>query len=366
MDSRERVFLSLDHKEPDRVPTDCWISTGTKRKIRAVRGESYDDFLNAMDIDLRYIDGPAYVGPPLTPPPEASDVDIFGVPRNSVDIRMSGRDGEHSETYKEVVRHPLQSARSVDEILDYEGWPSPDWFDFGGIEEQCERIRGRGRVAVFMGDRLVRLAQLKPAMYLRGFEQIFIDMAVDSEMSQVLFDRIQLFYMEYGRRILEAAGGKLDILCTGDDFGSQTGLLVSPDLWREQLKEGFSEYVRLGKSFGVRVMHHSCGSVYPLIPDLIDCGLDILQSLQPEAAEMDPKRLKQEFGGDLSFQGGISIQEVRPRKSPHEVREHVKKVMKALAPGGGYIACTSHNIQADTPQENIDALFQAYRDFGVY
>jgi uroporphyrinogen decarboxylase len=203
-------------------------------------------------------------------------------------------------------------------------------------------------------------------MYLRGYAQILIDLIENPEIAKAIFSRISSFYLEYGRRILEAGKGNIDILCTGDDFGGQNGTLISPALWSDVLKQGFTEYIRLGKAFDAYIMHHTCGSVYPLIPEMIDCDLDILQSLQPEAANMDPQVLKQEFGNRLAFQGGISIQKVLPHGSATEVKEHVALVFNAMKPGGGYIACTSHNIQADTSLANVAALFEAYHDFGRY
>ncbi|MFC1736800.1 uroporphyrinogen decarboxylase family protein, partial [Candidatus Hydrogenedentota bacterium] len=112
--------------------------------------------------------------------------------------------------------------------------------------------------------------------------------------------------------------------------------------------------------------HHTCGCVVDLIPDFIECGLDILNSLQPDAVGMDYKKIKAEFGDDISFHGAISIQKTMPYGTTDDVRDEVKKRIKALGKDGGLILCTAHNIQVDTPVENIDALFQAYRDFGVY
>jgi uroporphyrinogen decarboxylase len=366
VDSRERVHLALNHERVDRVPVDFWASSGTRRKIEAAAGIPLSAYLDAQDVDLRYIEGPRYIGPPLSPPAGATDIDIWGVPRIAVAVTLNDGTGKFTEVYKEVKDSPLREFTEPEQILAYPYWPSPDWFDYGDIEAQCDRVHSAGRVAVFMGDRLNRLAQLKPAMYLRGTEQILVDLAVNPEIAVAIFGKISSFYLEYGRRILESARGKIDILCTGDDFGSQNGLLISPKMWNQFIRSGFNSYIALGHAHGARVMHHSCGSVYALIPDLIDCGLDILQSLQPEASLMEPERLKQEFGGVLSFQGGISIQKVLPRGKPTEVEEHVKSLFTVMAPGGGYIAGSSHNIQADTPFANIKALFEAYRTFGSY
>jgi uroporphyrinogen decarboxylase len=113
-------------------------------------------------------------------------------------------------------------------------------------------------------------------------------------------------------------------------------------------------------------MYHTCGDVYALIPDFIDCGLDMLQSLQTQATNMDIKRLKQEFGKDLSFQGGMDIQQVLPLGTPDDVRKMVKYAADNAKPGGGYFFGTAHNIQADTDMQNVVALFEAYHEYGVY
>jgi uroporphyrinogen decarboxylase len=217
---------------------------------------------------------------------------------------------------------------------------------------------------VFVGDRLNRIAQFKPAMYVRGIERIFLDLALNPDVAKAIFAQIRGFYLAYAERIFEAAQGALDILLMGDDFGSQNGPLLSPAMWAEFLGDGFAEYAGLARSYGLRVMHHTCGSVRPLIPLMMDRGLDILQSLQPEASDMDPRRLKAEFGDRLAFHGGISIQRTLPFGTPESVRQEVKDRIEAFAPGGGYILCTSHNVQADTPVENVLALMQAYGDYG--
>jgi uroporphyrinogen decarboxylase len=226
--------------------------------------------------------------------------------------------------------------------------------------------RATGRVVVFMGDRLNRCAQLKPAMYLRGVEQILLDLVEEPEMAEEMFRRVADFYLEYARRTLEAAGGDIDIFMTGDDFGMQTALLISPNMWRQYLRPGFKAFVDLGKQYGCKVAHHSCGSIKPIIPDLIDCGLDILNPIQPEAQDMAGADLKRLFGDRLCFHGSISIQRTLPFGTPDQIRAEVQDRFQSLGPSGGFIFCTAHNIQADTPIENVETLFAAYREFGRY
>ena len=362
MDSRERTFLALNHEEPDRVPIDFWASSGFKRKLAATLEVGEQAFLDAHDVDLRYIDGPRYIGPPLREYADGSSNDIWGVRRSPVTVRV----GEGWETYQEVAESPLAGAATVEEIESYGGWPSPDDFDYGEIAAQCEAIREQGRVAVFMGDRLNRLAQLKPAMYLRGVEQILLDLAWSPSLASAIFQRIRRFYNTYAERVFQAAQGKLDLLLMGDDFGMQSGPLVSPKMWVEFLGDGFAEYVRIAHGHGLRVMHHTCGAVRPLIPPMIERGLDVLQSLQPEAAGMAPAAIKSEFGDRLALHGGISIQQTMPYGSPEKVRAEVRERVRALAPGGGYILGTAHNVQADVPVDNVLALLSAYREYGGY
>ena len=362
MNSRERTFLALNFEEPDRVPIDLWMSKGFKHKLESTLNISEEMFLDSHDVDLRYIQGPAYIGPPLQKFADGTEEDIWGVCRKTVAVQTGGG----AETYKEVVESPLASTTTVEEINDYDHWPSPDWFDYSNVEAQCEKIRKQERVVVFMGDRLNRIAQLKPAMYLRGMEEIFVDMSLNADLVKVILFNIRNFYYAYAERIFDAVKGKLDILLMGDDFGSQNGPLLSPSMWVDFLGKGFADYINIAKSYNLCVMHHSCGAVRPLVPFMIERGLDILQSLQPEALGMDPWVLKTEFGHRLTFHGGISIQRTLPFGTPEDVRNEVRDRVKALAPGGGYILCTAHNIQADTPIENVKELLGAYKDYGCY
>jgi len=361
MTGRERALISLQHREPDRVPVDYWATSQTDGKLCEALGlTGRDEILDRFGVDFYYIEGPRYVGPPLERPDEHTETDIWGVPRRLV---VAG-EGSKAQPYRHVVAHPLAEAETVRDVLDYPGWPDPGWFDYSVIPEQCKKAGDR--CVMFMGDRLNRVAQLKPAMYLRGMEQIFVDMVERPEIFRAIVDKIAEFYLEYMRRILEAAGGLIDVFVTGDDFGMQESMLCSPTLWRQLLMPNFAKFIDLAHSYGVKVMHHTCGSVWPIIPDMIACGLDILNPIQPGTKDMEPERLKSEFGDRICFHGGISIQKNLPLGRPDDVREEVRRLMEVMKPGGGFWICTAHNIQADTPVENIVALFEAYHEFGRY
>lgn len=357
MDSRERTLTALKHEEPDRVPLDFWGSAALFNAIKNETGMDKNAFLEWADVDFRYIDGPLYTGPPLPP-----DTDIWGVRRHEVVVEAA----HGTERYAEGDTAPLAKASSAGEIEEYALWPNPDHFDYGVVKPQCLAVQDEGRVVVFMGDRLNRVAQLKPAMYLRGIDNIFMDLALNRDMALTLFRRIRSFYAAYLERILDAAGGLIDIVLTGDDFGQQNGLLISKEMWEEFLSEGFRRYIEIVHAHGALAMHHTCGDVRALAGRMHELGLDVLQSLQPEAMGDALAQLKAEYGGTLSFQGGISVQKTMPWGSPEDVEKEVRERIAALAPGGGYILCTAHNIQADCPVSNVLALVEAHRKHGSY
>lgn len=361
MDSIERFEKCLSHQEPDRVPVDFWATREIKATLRKHFSFSTEEqLLRHLDVDFRYIDGPSYVGPPVKVRPDGSKEDHFGVPRKWVEYG----EGESAGTYSEVTEYPLEKATSVDEIESYSKWPQVEWFDYACMREQSRKARETGKVVVFMGDRLNRCAQLKPGMYVRGVEQILVDTVANPEIARAVFRRIADFYAGYLRRALEAAEGNIDVVFTGDDFGTQDNTFMSVDLWRDLLRAGFKRFIDIGHEFGCKVAHHTCGCVAPLIADMIGCGLDILNPVQPDVAGMDYRKIKQEFGDRITFHGGISIQKAMPYGTPEDVRNEVKDRVEKLAPNGGYIFCTAHNIQTDTSIENIEALFSAYKEFG--
>jgi len=355
MNSRERTFLALKHRPADRIPVDFWATPAVCRNLQHQLGMSMPQFLDHHDVDLRYVEGPRYVGPPLD-----SGTDIWGVSRHAVTAGSAAG----GESYQEVLDPPLKHADSVEAIENYPHWPSPDWFDYSAIEAQCDAARQGGRVVVFMGDRLNRVAQLKPAMYLRGTEEIFVDLAVRPQIARCIIDRIRSFYLAYLEQILHAARGKIDIVLTGDDFGAQNGLLISAAMWRSFIRPGFASYIDLIKAHRALAMHHTCGSVVEIIPEMIECRLDVLQSIQPEAAGMSLKHLKKLYGRKLCFHGGISIQKTMPYGTRDDIRREVRTIADIVRRDAGYVFCTSHNIQADTPVDNVVTLMEAYREFG--
>jgi uroporphyrinogen decarboxylase len=174
--------------------------------------------------------------------------------------------------------------------------------------------------------------------------------------------------MDYYRAFLAEVGDLVDVVMIGDDLAGQNGLLFSPDFYRQHVKPRQKRLVSCIKSLtSAKIWYHTCGACFDLIPDLLDNGIDILNPVQISAEGMDPAVLKREFGKDLIFWGGgIDTQNVLPRGTPAEVREHVRKNVATFKVGGGFVFNSVHNIQADVPAENIAALFDAAYEFGFY
>ncbi len=363
MTPRERALKAINFEEADRVTIDNWMVPEIKKRCMEYWGcENEEELLAFLGVDVRDNYGPSYVGQEFKKFDDNTVADLWGVRRRQV---IYGKGTPHEGIFKEVSWSPLEHMTTVEEMEAYEGWPSPDWWDYSKMKEDCAYWHPQYFV-LNKGDRLDRTAQLKPMMYLRGIQQTFIDLAQNPKIVEFIRDRVVNYFVEYNPKVFEAADGEVDMFMMGDDVGGQRGPLLSPEMWRRYFKDGFRTYVDIAHKYGLKVMYHTCGDVYALIPDFIDCGLDMLQSLQTRATNMDIKRLKQEFGKDLSFQGGMDIQQVLPLGTPDDVREMVKYAADNTKPGGGYFFGTAHNIQADTDMQNVVALFEAYHEYGVY
>ena len=330
MDSLERFqcLITRQNNKLDRIPLDYWATKEIDQRLcNFYNCHDKASLLDKLDVDFRYIEGPKYIGPPLEVHSDGSENDIWGVPRK----RIWFGEGEFRGSYEAVTKSPLEKACTVQEVEGYPLWPDPNWYDYSVIEAQCDQVHQKKRVALFMGDRLNRIAQLKPMMYVRGVERTLADLAKrESPIFNAIIRHFVDFYKEYLIRILKAAHGKIDIIVTGDDFGHQGGLLCSPRVWRSKLLPGFAEYLQIAKEFKTKTMHHTCGSVRPIIGDMVAAGLDILNPVQPDTAQMDHLDLKKEWGDKLIFHGGMGLQGTLRFGEPKDVAEEVNKCCKGL------------------------------------
>jgi uroporphyrinogen decarboxylase len=196
------------------------------------------------------------------------------------------------------------------------------------------------------------------ARFQRGTENFLIDLVVEPKKAEVLLNKSNELAIQFFENAIKKIKGQVDGIYCGDDFGTQNGLLISPEMWRKYIKPKYKELVSVIKSHGLKYCHHSCGGIRQIIPDMIEIGFDILNPIQPLAAGMDPEEIGKEYGKDIAFYGGIDEQRTLPNGSPDDVKNEVLHRIQTLGANDGYIVAPSHAFQPDTPIENILALYE--------
>ena len=346
MNSKERVLAAASLGLPDRLPMDFhgnpWV---LERLARELRAESHSDLLERLHsdiVDLRGTVDPVYRGPvPFSREIRPAVKESFWGWRQELSVTAYGPE----ESY---VDFPLASATSVEDLARHR-WPEPDWFDFSDF---AARLEPWGEFAVMA----TGVSVWQHPSFLRGTDNLLVDMMIEPEMANFLLDRFTEFYLGFFDRMLDAAGGRIDILRQADDLGTQIALLFSPELFRTFIKPRIARFADLAHSYGAKFMFHSCGAILPLIEDLIEVGVDILDPLQALAAGMDPQVLKKRYGDRICLHGGIDTQYLLPKGSPKDVRAETQRLASILGEGGGYILAPCHVLQLDVPTENILAM----------
>jgi uroporphyrinogen decarboxylase len=340
MDSRERVLASIRHERPDRIPCDLWAEPGVWQRLKKdLRAESEEEVRKALEIDIRYVS-------PIYP----ADTISNGIRQNMW--------GERWEKTSTVFGLEWEHTRGVlfdaQRISDLEGfpWPTCDQVDYSHVAEEVRRHEG---YAIFYGN-----ADFfeRPGL-VRGLENILMDVMLNQDMVDFLQERFVSFFIEDFYRTLESAGGKIDVFWALTDLGTQERLLMGRNVMKKYIFDPLKKMADVVHREGVKLMFHSCGAVREVIPELIACGVDILNPLQPAAKGMEPAGLKKDFGKNIAFHGGIDIQYLLPQKTPEVVSAEAHRVAHILCDQGGYILAPSHNIQLDTPTDNIRAMYRS-------
>jgi len=380
--SRERTLAALDHREPDRVPIDLGgnqtgIHKGAYRKLIDRLGldeeivimdlvqqlaQPSERVLERLHVDTRYVaaGGAKSFAGGVVRRERGGRVwhdftDEFGVTWSMPD----------DEPFYFDISHSPLAGLSFDEIRQYPFPKGDDPTRFEGLRDRALRLRNETPYAVVSG---ISGVVYEICWYMRGLENLFIDMMTQPQVLEAIIDRTLGFWLDWFRLFLDEAADVVDVIMIGDDLAGQNGPLFAPRLYRQIIKPRQKRLVRYIRSrTKAKIWYHTCGSVMEYLPDLLDNGIDILNPVQISAKGMDPARLKAEFGDRLVFWGGgIDAQHVLPRASPQEVREHVRRNIEAFKPGGGYVFNNVHNIQGDVPPENVLAMFDAAYEFGKY
>jgi uroporphyrinogen decarboxylase len=365
MKPRDRVLRALRREGlPDRVPLQFDLCRslledfGAKLGITVRYTTSYyedvtyrisaNELRTAMGSDCVVVGGSLPAGYSHLETADGTVVNEFG---------MVMRQGP---LYMEVIEAPLAGVSSADEVRRF---PMPDPSAAGRFDDAAAEIARFKDDYFIIGD--LELTMFEMAWHMVGLEKIMIDMTVGEPYLDVLLDRVMGFSIGVGVRLVELG---VDAIWTGDDFGSQNGMLISPLMWRTLFKPRFAALFAELKAANpdVLIAYHSDGAVAPILDDLVEIGMDVFNPVQPNVPGHDPHTLKAQLGDRLSFWGAIDQQHLLPHASVAEIERDVAAKIAALGVGGGYMCAPAHIVQADTSMENVEAFIRAVRTHGVY
>lgn len=412
MTPRERVLASINHKEPDRVPIDC----GGMRSagISAVAYSNLKKYLGIKSGEIKIYDVLQQLAYPEEFMFERFQLDVVDLGRTflqndkdwfdwtlkngekakmpsffkyteepSGDILTYWKSGvplgrmPKSSLYFDQCHWPLSDLEeipdpfpaNVGEMM----WdiPTPPW-DMDLTEENLAYIGSKAKDLFENTDYAIMTPVgcnfLEIGMMWRGMENFLCDMAADPAGAERLFDRLMELHIEKLSKILPHIGPYVQILHLNDDYGSQNGPLISPEAYRNMIKprqKKVNDYIK--SKCDCKLLLHCCGGINELIPDLIDAGFDILNPVQTSCRNMEPEKLKKEYGRDVTFWGGgCDTRSVLSGATADEIEKHVRERLEIFSPGGGFVFTPVHNIMANVPPENIVRMFETVLKYGRY
>ena len=369
---RERVVRTLNHQEPDRVALAAYSMTdvcyANLREHLGLPGAEFqsqgdvsdvvvphEDVLQHFDLDTRDV---ALTS--TTPRASPGESDEYYTDALGVEFR------KHGVWFYYPTSHPLAGERTVADVENYP-WPEPGY----GVQEDVLREKVRTMRQQTDSALVMNFGGMMHAVawFLCG-DDWFIDLATNAPFVDALMEKLLEQQLAHAERVLSVVGpDDIDVgMCVADDFGMQTGLLMSPEHYRRFFKprqRTFIEFVK--QRSNAKIFMHNDGAIYTLIPDFIEIGVDILNPVQVECTGMgDTRRLKREFGKDLTFWGALNNQHVLSFGTPQDVKDEVRRRIDDLAPGGGYVLTPRWAVRPEVPPENIEAIYEAVEAYGKY
>ncbi|MDA0745455.1 MAG: hypothetical protein O2954_02995 [bacterium] len=336
------------------MPINYLSNPGIDRRLKKHFGLTKDDhegLRRALGVDFRTVAAP-YTGPKLHPDVPNRTVDIWGIHRRWIEHESGG--------YWDYCDFPLKDAL----LEQIESWamPSPDHHNYDALADQCAQMEDYSVVygSPGVGD------IINSTGMIRTMEQVLVDLMTDDPACLRYIERKTDIQLEIARRSIEASKGRIDLFWMGEDLGTQIGPLISLDLYRKHLRPIHQKFVDLAISFNLPVMLHSCGSSSWAFNDFIDMGIRIADTLQPEAKDMAPAYLKQTYGNHLAFHGCISTAGPVAYGSVQDTVNCVRNTLDIMKPGGGYALAPTHQLQDNSPTENVVAMYEAAHRYGIY
>jgi uroporphyrinogen decarboxylase len=383
MTSRKRLLTTLQHKEPDRIPLDLASTQVTGISIKAYK--NLRKFLGLKPTKPKICDAIQQICIPDDDIMQMLRIDTRGLwPITNHNYDFNDKDeGEYlwhvddwglgyqfhkqEGLWYDLFLNPLAGKILTSELIDSYVYPrGNDPKRIKGLRWQAIAYRQAGYSVVLKS---ICAGLLEMAIRLRGMENFLVDLLIDEHNAGRLLDKILQTKIEYWQMSLDNMGDVVDVIAEGDDFGTQASQIISVMTFRKMIKPRLAELISFIKQKAPKafIFFHSCGNIRKLLPDFIEMGIDIINPVHIAAAGMNPTALKKDFGDDIVFWGGgIDTQATFPYGSTQQVREEVKRNINALAPGGGFVFNTIHNIQPDVPPANIIAMYEALQEFGNY
>ena len=367
MNAKERLLTTLDHREPDRVPLTANLSRDTQMKLRDHYGvKTSEDLYEKLGVES----GRAGIGigPPTDWKPTAELLEF---------CRETGYDahGQHT-TYEEWGIKRKLGSRMPDTTLRQFFFTNHPWGRFTEVSE-VEEVELPDLDAPGRFDQAIRVVkdytdtrlifgglghvQWTKAWELRGMMTFMKDLHTNVRMAAAILDRLNDYYVDVADRLLDIGAEGLSF---GEDWGTNKSMFIPPKMWREIFKPRYKRLFDRAKRGGGFVHFHSDGNITPIVGDLVEIGVDILNPVQPEC--MDQLEVKKNYGDEITIDTGISVQKTLPYGTVDDVRKEALHAMKNLAPGGGFIYGTSHMALYDVPVENVVALYDTCRKYGRY
>lgn len=386
MNSCERLLKTLNHREPDQVPYDLAGSTWT-----GITNGAYQKLLEYLHLPAEEPQWADVVQQIVVPSKSVLDIlhvdtrGLLPLTSHNWDVYSKLTDaGSNWEYFDEwnfthhlpkkngywfsLVKHPMeQVAEPAENDAVQFNWPiAADKRRIAGLREKAMQYKEQGKLVMIKG---LCAGVFEMQQRVRGMTNAMMDPFMFPDFSDKLIGKIADLKIEFWEMALEALSDVVDVVAEGDDYGTQDSQLIDPDHFRNYYKPHIARVIAAMKRNAphAKVMFHSCGNVRPIIPDFIEMGIDILNPVHITATGMEPFQLKKDFGRDITFWGGgVDTQKVLPTASPSEVSDHVKRNIDALAPGGGFVFTTVHNIQSEVPPQNILAMWETLQEYGKY
>lgn len=362
--ARERIGKAISHRQPAMTPVNVMGFEEVQPWLEHFGVKDVAGLWKALAVDAFPDAAPIYRGPALEP-----GLDIWGAAYSWTGVQGSGYSGAQGG-------RPLAGLQTVRQVERFP-WPSPADFDYSVVGPSLSAVPAGQPIWVrplyiFPSDDLdqtasvrARRAEWLPVLCtlfnLFGIEEALTGLALAPALIEAALARIEAFILGFAGRMIAAAPAGAEIFWFGDDFSSQTGLLLSPEHWRRYLKPVYAKVFALAKSHGLKVWFHSCGTFRPVLPDLIDIGMDIWETVQAHLPGNDPVELKREYGRHITFYGAINSQLTLPYGTAEQVRAEVRQRVRVLGKGGGYICSSDHTILPGVPFENVLAMIDEAR-----